>query len=42
MNYPGRAEGNWCWRFTWDMLTDDMKARLKQMTATYGRTEAKR
>jgi 4-alpha-glucanotransferase len=37
MNYPGRAGGNWDWRFTWAMLSDDMKARLKQMTVTYGR-----
>jgi 4-alpha-glucanotransferase len=37
MNYPGRAGGNWDWRFTPDMLTDDTKARLKQMTVTYGR-----
>ncbi len=37
MNYPGRADGNWYWRFTWDMFTDDLKARLKKMVATYGR-----
>jgi 4-alpha-glucanotransferase len=37
MNYPGRAGGNWDWRFTWDMLTDDTRSRLKQMTTTYGR-----
>ncbi len=37
MNFPGRAEGNWFWRFTWDMLTDDLKSRLKKMTTTYGR-----
>ncbi len=37
MNFPGRAEGNWFWRFTWDMLTNDLKSRLKKMTTTYGR-----
>lgn len=37
MNYPGRADGNWTWRFTWDKLTDEMQSRLKHMTATYGR-----
>jgi 4-alpha-glucanotransferase len=37
MNFPGRAEGNWSWRLTWDMLSDDVKARLKKLTVTYGR-----
>ena len=37
MNFPGRADGNWYWRFTWDMLTDALKSRLKHMTGTYGR-----
>jgi 4-alpha-glucanotransferase len=32
MNLPGRAEGNWCWRSTLDMLTGEMKARLKRLT----------
>jgi len=32
MNLPGRAEGNWSWRFIRDMLTDEMKARLKKLT----------
>jgi 4-alpha-glucanotransferase len=37
MNLPGRAEGNWCWRFVPDMLTEEIKARLKKMTALSGR-----
>jgi 4-alpha-glucanotransferase len=37
MNLPGRAEGNWCWRFVPDMLTEEIKARLKKLTALYGR-----
>lgn len=37
MNYPGRADGNWTWRFTWDMLTDAIKARLHKLTTIYGR-----
>jgi 4-alpha-glucanotransferase len=37
MNFPGRGDGNWTWRFTWDMLTDEVKSRLKHMAATYGR-----
>jgi len=37
MNIPGRAEGNWCWRFTSEMLTEEIKARLKKLTALSGR-----
>jgi len=37
MNFPGRAEGNWQWRFTWDQLTDEAQARLRKLTAIYGR-----
>jgi 4-alpha-glucanotransferase len=37
MNLPGRAAGNWCWRFTLDMLTREIKARLKELTALSGR-----
>ncbi|MGQ9546540.1 MAG: 4-alpha-glucanotransferase [Dehalococcoidia bacterium] len=33
MNIPGTTEGNWCWRFTSDMLTAEIKARLKELTA---------
>jgi 4-alpha-glucanotransferase len=37
MNIPGTTEGNWCWRFVPDMLTEEIKARLKELTALYGR-----
>ncbi|MFO0888690.1 MAG: 4-alpha-glucanotransferase [Isosphaeraceae bacterium] len=37
MNTPGRAEGNWGWRFTPDQLTPEIRDRLARMTATYGR-----
>jgi 4-alpha-glucanotransferase len=37
MNMPGRAGGNWGWRFTPDMLRADILAQLKQMTEAYGR-----
>jgi 4-alpha-glucanotransferase len=37
MNFPGRAEGNWTWRFTWDQLADETVARLRAMATTYGR-----
>jgi 4-alpha-glucanotransferase len=37
MNMPGRPDGNWGWRFTPEMLTEDILAQLKEMTETYGR-----
>jgi len=37
MNIPGRPEGNWRWRFTLEMLTGEIKARLKKLTALSGR-----
>jgi 4-alpha-glucanotransferase len=37
MNMPGRANGNWGWRYTPDMLTDAIKTQLKEMTTAYGR-----
>ena len=37
MNVPASSEGNWAWRFTEGDLTDELAARLKEMTATYGR-----
>jgi 4-alpha-glucanotransferase len=37
MNLPGTAEGNWCWRLLPDMLTEQIKAKLKELTAIYGR-----
>jgi 4-alpha-glucanotransferase len=37
MNTPASAEGNWAWRFTEGSLTDELAARLREMTAIYGR-----
>jgi len=37
MNRPGTTEGNWEWRFSFDMLTDDIKHRLRELTELYGR-----
>jgi 4-alpha-glucanotransferase len=37
MNLPARAKGNWRWRFTRDLLTDQIRDRLKEMTMIYGR-----
>ena len=37
MNVPGRAEGNWAWRYAEGALTRGHTARLAELTATYGR-----
>jgi 4-alpha-glucanotransferase len=37
MNFPGRADGNWYWRFSWDQVTDDVKKKLTSITKVYGR-----
>lgn len=37
MNVPGTKSNNWRWRFTWDMLTPEIKARMRQSTESTGR-----
>ncbi|KPV53063.1 4-alpha-glucanotransferase [Kouleothrix aurantiaca] len=37
MNTPGRAAGNWGWRYTADMLTYELAERLGTLTRIYGR-----
>jgi 4-alpha-glucanotransferase len=37
MNLPGTTRGNWRWRFTFDMLTEEIRDRLKELTTLYGR-----
>jgi 4-alpha-glucanotransferase len=37
MNFPGTREGNWRWRFTAGELTDELAARLKELTRRTGR-----
>ena len=41
MNTPGRASGNWGWRYTEGMLTDGVRERLKLLTEVYGRAPQK-
>jgi 4-alpha-glucanotransferase len=38
MNVPGRADGNWSWRYQADALDDRLKERFAAMTVTYGRS----
>ncbi len=37
MNFPGRAHGNWSWRFRGQELDRRVERRLAEMTALYGR-----
>lgn len=38
MNLPGRADGNWSWRYTTHQLSDEgIKNRLQEITLLYGR-----
>jgi 4-alpha-glucanotransferase len=41
MNVPARPSGNWRWRFTADALTPEIRARLRELTETYGRVKRK-
>ena len=38
MNLPGRAHGNWRWRFTGESLTQEIRDRLRRLAELYGRT----
>jgi 4-alpha-glucanotransferase len=37
MNLPNSTEGNWSWRYRAGALTDEIAARLKELTTLYGR-----
>jgi len=37
MNFPSTLKGNWEWRFTADMLTAEIRNRLKELTRIYER-----
>jgi 4-alpha-glucanotransferase len=37
MNHPGRADGNWSWRFRSEMLGAWHLSRLREMTELYDR-----
>jgi 4-alpha-glucanotransferase len=37
MNVPGKASGNWSWRFTASQFPEAAANRLADLTATYGR-----
>ena len=37
MNTPGKASGNWSWRYTKNALTKDLAEELMDLTVLYGR-----
>jgi 4-alpha-glucanotransferase len=37
MNIPGTKSGNWRWRFTWEMLTPEIRHRMRQLAESSGR-----
>lgn len=37
MNVPGTEEGNWRWRFSWDMVPEELVPRLRRLAEIYGR-----
>lgn len=37
MNLPGRASGNWAWRYLPGSLTPEIQERLRELTEIYGR-----
>jgi len=39
MNTPGVTDGNWHWRFQWDMLEPGLAARIHEMVANSGRLQ---
>ena len=40
MNFPGKADGNWAWRYSADQLTAWHADRLAELTILYGRAPA--
>jgi len=38
MNLPGTSQGNWSWRFGWDMVGDEVAPRLARWALLTGRT----
>lgn len=40
MNTPGKAEGNWSWRFAWSDVPDWLPWQLREMAQLYGRFDS--
>ena len=39
MNFPGKPDGNWGWRFSWDQIQPEHTLALAEMSAASGRSE---
>ena len=37
MNFPGKALGNWDWRFSWDQVGPEHALKMYELSALYGR-----
>ena len=37
MNYPGKPDGNWEWRFSWEQIQPEHTLALAEMAAADGR-----
>ena len=37
MNFPGKPDGNWTWRFTWDQISEDLSRKYKEMSELFER-----
>ncbi|HOJ36919.1 MAG TPA: 4-alpha-glucanotransferase [Ignavibacteriales bacterium] len=37
MNFPGKADGNWAWRFTWYQVPNNLNHKLADMVELYER-----
>ena len=37
MNFPGKGEGNWAWRFDWAQVPPEAAQRLRRMAQLYER-----
>ena len=39
MNFPGRPQGNWSWRFSEAQLTPELQEQILELNRTYGRLQ---
>ncbi|PYV83600.1 MAG: 4-alpha-glucanotransferase, partial [Acidobacteria bacterium] len=42
MNLPAKPSGNWRWRYAAELLTDEIRERLRTLTEIYGRSSPPR
>jgi len=37
MNFPGKPDGNWAWRFTWEQINEEIKSKIAKLILLYER-----